>query len=132
MLFMPWVEYTAGGQMDVFNALCAGGDCAVNGLPLAVLLGVSAVLTIYAVARFKDRKIQIRLLRWNVLAVILSLCVFAVLHYLVIRDLQQNGELSMHYGWIVALPLVTLVLLWLALKAIRKDEDLVRSVDRLR
>lgn len=36
------------------------------------------------------------------------------------------------YRWPVYMPLVALVFMWLALRSIRKDEELVRSSDRLR
>lgn len=136
MLFLPWVEYTAAGVSVVFQPLCLGAGCqdggAVNTLSLAITLLVCIALTVYTITRYKDRKLQIKLVRWNMLALLFSTGVFSVFHYMAIGAMQAQGELSMHYRWVVALPAVALVLLWMALKGIRKDEELIRSVDRLR
>jgi hypothetical protein len=46
--------------------------------------------------------------------------------------LEQGGRVEEHFGVSAILPLVMVVLAFLAERGIRKDEALVRSADRLR
>lgn len=136
MLFMPWVQYTSGDVVYVFSLLTAHTDGGVEGgayrlhtLPLAICVFISMGLTLYTIAGFKDRKKQVRVAWWNILLMLVILGVFAFLHFQAIQSLK---EVAMEYEMTVALPLIAVVFTWLAIKAIRKDEDLVRSADRLR
>lgn len=57
---------------------------------------------------------------------------FAFDHYQNIQALKVDGELSMNYGLPAVFPVINLILLWLANRGVKKDEDLIKSVDRLR
>jgi ABC-type dipeptide/oligopeptide/nickel transport system permease subunit len=43
---------------------------------------------------------------------------------------ELGAELS--FSWAIVLPIIALVLVFLAMKAIGKDEALIRSIDRIR
>jgi hypothetical protein len=76
---------------------------------------------------FKNRQSQFVMGRLNI---ILN---FFLLGFLVYRSLNVSGEtLVSEKGIGMFLPIISIVLLVLANKAIKKDEDLVKSVDRLR
>ena len=76
---------------------------------------------------FKNRKLQFVLGRLNI---ILN---FILLGLFVYQSLNVSGEtLVSEKGIGIFLPILSIVLLVLANKAIKKDEDLVKSVDRLR
>ena len=77
---------------------------------------------------FKNRKFQFVLGRLNI---ILN---FILLGLFVYRSLSISGETSdvSEKGIGILLPIFSIVFLVLANKAIKKDEDLVKSVDRLR
>ena len=93
---------------------------------LILFLG-SAVLALIAIFTFKDRKLQFVLGRLNI---ILN---FILLGLFVYRSLSVSGEtLVSEKGIGMLLPIFSIVFLVLANKAIKKDEDLVKSVDRLR
>lgn len=84
-------------------------------------------LTITVILAFKKRKLQFVL---NRLIIILN---FVLLGVFVFRSLTLSGEtLVSEKGIGVLLPIISIVLLAMANKAIKKDEDLVKSVDRLR
>jgi peptidoglycan/LPS O-acetylase OafA/YrhL len=82
--------------------------------------GLSAILSLIAIFQFRKRNYQTR-------SSLLSM-LFVVLPYAVIVPLSQSGDYSLP----VAFPLIAFILLILAVVAIRKDEKLVRSADRLR
>ena len=89
---------------------------------------VSAILALIAIFMFKNRKFQFVLGRLNI---ILN---FILLGLFVYRYLSISGETSdvSEKGIGILLPIFSIVFLVLANKAIKKDEDLVKSVDRLR
>ena len=92
-------------------------------------LTVALVLTIRALLSYKNRKSQIMSLK-------LSFLLFAatfVLMALYVNDVQaslQGMKFALGIGFF--LPLVAITLNWLAARAIKKDEELVKSVDRIR
>ncbi|MBT8255100.1 MAG: DUF4293 domain-containing protein [Bacteroidia bacterium] len=95
-------------------------------LILGLLLG-SVVLTFISILNFKKRKLQFVLNRLNIILNFVLLGVF------VYRSLTLSGEtLVSEKGIGVLLPIISIVLLAMANKAIKRDEDLVKSVDRLR
>jgi hypothetical protein len=92
---------------------------------IPVLLSLS--LAIISILSFKKRQLQFVLNRLNIISNFVLLGVF------VYRSLTLSGEtLVSEKGIGVLLPIISIVFLVLANKAIKKDEDLVKSVDRLR
>ncbi|MFY7672727.1 DUF4293 domain-containing protein [Tenacibaculum sp. MEBiC06402] len=92
-----------------------------------VLFFLSALLAFITIFLFKNRKLQFVLGRLNILT---NLFLLGVLVYL---SLTLSGETAVSEKGIgMFLPVIIIVLLVLANKAIKKDEDLVKSVDRLR
>ncbi|MCL6294494.1 DUF4293 domain-containing protein [Jejuia spongiicola] len=87
----------------------------------------SAFFSIVTIFRYKNRKSQFMLGRLNI---ILN---FFLLGFFVYQSLNISGETAVSEKGIgMFLPIVSIVFLALANKAIKKDEDLVKSVDRLR
>jgi len=93
-----------------------------------ILLGLSTMLTIISIISYKKRQNQFVMGRLNILLNLILLGLF------VYRSLNLSGEAATvsEKGIGMFLPIVAIVLLVLANKAIKKDEDLVKSVDRLR
>lgn len=95
-------------------------------LALALFLG-SAFISLITIFLFKNRKLQFVLGRANILLNFILLGVF------VYWTLTVPGEMQISEKGIgMFLPVLSIVFLVLANKAIKKDEDLVKSVDRLR
>ena len=93
-----------------------------------ILLGLSTSLTLLGVVSYKKRQNQFVIGRLNIILNLILLGLF------VYRSLNLSGETPAvsEKGIGMFLPVVAIVLLVLANKAIKKDEDLVKSVDRLR
>ena len=93
----------------------------------AALFGLSTTLSIISIMGYKKRQNQFVMGRLNI---ILNLFLLGIFVY---RLLTVSGETSVSEKGIgMFLPIVAIVFLVLANKAIKKDEDLVKSVDRLR
>ncbi len=92
------------------------------------ITGLSTSLILLSVISYKKRQHQFVI---NRLAMILNLILLGLFVY---RSLNLSGETPevSEKGIGMFLPIVSIVLLVLANKAIKKDEDLVKSVDRLR
>jgi hypothetical protein len=94
-------------------------------LPLAFIL----VLSLWALFSFKNRKKQLLLLRIVFLLYALS---FVLLSLYVNHSIGLFAGASIGFGAAFFAPFIGLVLTWLAARYIRKDEALIRSVDRIR
>lgn len=92
-----------------------------------VFFGCISLLSLISIFSFKKRQNQFVLNRLNI---ILN---FILLGFFVYRTLNFPGETEVSENGIgIILPAISIVALVLANKAIKKDEDLVKSVDRLR
>ncbi|RAR75488.1 DUF4293 domain-containing protein [Flavobacterium aciduliphilum] len=93
-----------------------------------VFFGLSTALTAMSIISFKKRQHQFVLNRINIILNLILLGLF------VYRSLNLSGETEKvsEKGIGMFLPILSIVFLVLANKAIKKDEDLVKSVDRLR
>ena len=93
-----------------------------------VILGLSTTLSLLSIISYKKRQNQFVIGRLNMILNLILLGLF------VYRSLNVSGETLAvsEKGIGMFLPIVAIVLLVLANKAIKKDEDLVKSVDRLR
>lgn len=92
-----------------------------------VLFFISALASIACIFLFKNRQLQFVLNRINIL---INLFLLGVLIYL---SQTLSGEaLVSEKGIGMFFPIIVILLLVIANRAIKKDEDLVKSVDRLR
>ena len=91
-----------------------------------VFFFLSALIALIAIVKFKKRQLQFVLGR---IIILINLFLLGILIYL---SLTLPGEASSEKGIGMFLPIVVILFVFLANKAIKKDEDLVKSVYRLR
>lgn len=93
-----------------------------------VLFGLSTSLSLLSILFYKKRQHQFVMGRLNIILNLILLGLF------VYRSLNLSGATIAvaEKGIGMFLPIIAIVFLVLANKAIKKDEDLVKSVDRLR
>ena len=136
-LYLLLAGIISGGLTFVFNIWSTAnsklyimdlfGGSSISEKIVPVLFFVSALLSIVTIFLFNNRKLQFVLGRLNILT---NLFLLGVLVYL---SLTLSGEAAVSEKGIgMFLPVIIIVLLVIANKAIKKDEDLVKSVDRLR
>ncbi len=95
--------------------------------PIGILFIISAILSFTAIFQYKNRKFQMTLVRLNILIN------FLLLGLIVYHVQNLSGEtLVSEKGIGSFLPIIVIFLLVFANRFIKKDEDLVKSVDRLR
>ncbi|MDQ7917716.1 DUF4293 domain-containing protein [Mesonia sp. MT50] len=100
---------------------------AIDRLYIFGAFSLSSILALVTIFLYKNRKLQFVVNRLNI---ILN---FILLGFFVYWSLMVPGEMQISENGIgMFLPIISIVLLVMANKAIKKDEALVKSVDRLR
>ena len=143
LFFMPLVSFVANGSAMSFTIFGIKNPIDTILLsttytwPLVVLTVLMTILPVYTIFIYKKRELQIRLCR----LVLLLTVVFIGLVFLyyesdllkVIAAVEGDTyELDVAYFVGMVMPLVNLVLQILAIRGIKKDIELLKSVDRLR
>ena len=116
-VFHLWIENDAKKTKVFF----------MTDITYTALFGLSATLAILSLITYKKRQQQFVMNRLNMILNLILLGLF------VYRTLSVSGETVVSEKGIgMFLPVLSIFLLALANRAIKKDEDLVKSVDRLR
>ncbi|MCX6251524.1 MAG: DUF4293 domain-containing protein [Bacteroidetes bacterium] len=98
--------------------------------PMLLIVVAMIILTVTSILLYKKRMTQLLLVN---IAFLLNVVLIILIFIYYIEHFRQQLQLpSSHYEFGVYIPLISLVLFILANRAIRKDEVLVRSSDRLR
>ena len=97
---------------------------------LKFLIGFDVLFTFFLIFLYRNRKLQIRL---SYLSIIVDLAITILPLWLYFNEVPASSsqtEISHSFGFY--LPPISIIFIALALYYIRKDEQLVRSMDRLR
>lgn len=97
---------------------------------LLALVVLSIVLALATIFSFKKRTTQLKLGRFMIISIVLVVFLSILLFYLDFKKLAPGTEVTVEYGYL--LPVSALIFTYLGIRAIRKDESLVRSSNRLR
>ena len=97
-------------------------------LPLAILPMFSIIVSLVAIFLYKKRKPQRRLGKVNMMIVFIVI-IITVFYFFKIKEFLDG---SVQYGFSAIFPVLVFVMLLLANKAIKKDDDLVKAADRIR
>jgi len=129
-IYLLLAAAVSGGLIFVFNLWTTTENIKFfakdDDIYLGMFLG-SALLSFIAIFMYTNRKSQFVVGRLNILLNLI------LLGFFVYQSLNVSGEANVSEKGIgMLLPILSIVLLVLANKAIKKDEDLVKSVDRLR
>jgi hypothetical protein len=112
------------------SPLFSDGSYLIQDSPaLLVLYLLGAILAIAAIFLFKRRTVQLRVSIFSFIAILLGMVMTLILF---LQDPIMGQEVQPDDGLGVFFPFLALAALLLAQRFIRKDEKLVRSMDRLR
>lgn len=133
---------TSGSFFSLFAVNFASSNKAANGIfadqiynimDNPVLIGLTALggaMALVAIFLFKNRPLQLRL---GYLLIVLSILLPLVAALLMYNEGSQNApDVSIDDGIGIYLPIVGLISTILANRFIKKDNNLVKSMDRLR
>ena len=100
-------------------------------LPLIIVAIGIGLLALFTISQFKNRSFQIKLTNVGVLSsVALIMGIFFLYIPMIEKKINIIPDYSKAFG--IYLPLLALVFMVLANRAIKRDDKLVRSADRLR
>ena len=129
-IYLLIAALTSGGLIFVLELweTPAGQPVYAQDVTTAIALFlISALISIVTIFLFRNRKLQFVLGRINIILNLILLGLF------VYWSLNVSGETTVSEKGIgMLIPVISIVFLVLANKAIKKDEDLVKSADRLR
>ena len=108
-------------------------DLEINTIPVIYLsiFCASLILTLYSIFSFKNRKRQFVFNRLNVISNFILLLLFAF-DYLYLDPLDIYYIFLKELSYFQIIPILNIALLVFSNKAIKKDDDLVSSLDRIR
>jgi len=111
------------GEPKTFNPLIF--------LPLIIVAMGIALLVLFTIFQYKKRQMQVKL---TSIGVLLSIALIMGIFFLYIPMIEKKVTIVPDYSkaFGIYLPLVALVFIVMANRAIKRDEKLVRSADRLR
>lgn len=117
---------------NAFNNVHAYGPWALGIVQIAV-----ALISLYTILMFNKRILQMRLTTFNIILLcgyLVAYTFFAWIYQLKLEEVAPAGELKVSFQvrLTAIYPLVSVILCVLAFKGIRKDEKLVRSLERIR
>ncbi|HNQ66963.1 MAG TPA: DUF4293 domain-containing protein [Bacteroidales bacterium] len=116
-LIVTGVRYTKNGE-TVFYSL----------LPMLIMISLINLISLTSIFLYKRRMLQIRL---NIFNIITQLGSIGMIFYYLSNAAKQIG-VDYSTKILIILPLVSAIFTFLAVRAIAKDEALVRSISRLR
>lgn len=136
-LFLPSMKSISYEEIDYAFSTLRGlypieqGGFHITGVTMWLTITniVILLIALFTIFMYKWRIIQIRFSIFNMVLLIGYYAIFFFTRYVI---LQQNPMNSTTFSWPIILPLISAILTYLALRAIGKDEALVRSLDRIR
>ena len=121
--------YTDKNICEMTNLSYLLPDGAVNYTPWALfaILVVVAVMALVTIFLYRKRMLQIRM---TIFSTILLVGYYATLITFIF--MLKDDSMTFSASWTLCLPFVAIILNWLAIRAIGKDEMLVKAYERLR
>jgi len=105
-----------------------GGEIIQRLWPLSVIMVIVPLLALIAIFLFKKRRLQMRV---TMLVLLLSLGTLILgAFYIIMFD--RKIDITVIWQVKAIFPLISAILAWLAYRSIMKDDQMVRSYDRLR
>ena len=134
LFFFPLAEILSGeGQLYAFRfdgLYYAGHETVyIQTVPTIILLSVIVAITFISIFLYRRRVTQMRINFFNMLLML----GYVGLVYFYVQDFSKSLEAELvRYKVFDAFPFVGAIFSYLAIRAIGKDEALIRSIDRIR
>lgn len=134
-IFTPLANFMAGAEeYNLFAFALKGAEMSHSTIYMGIIIALAAIVPLVTIFSYKKRLLQIRLCAVEIVLLLGSLIFMGIYYYLSNRIFSELG-LQVQITSIriaVIFPIVSLILTYMASRAIFKDEMLVRSLDRIR
>ena len=128
LIKLTFAELSVNNDLFTFTALgiFKGEELIFNGMAILIFIVIVALLHFIVIFLYKKRILQIRIL---VFSMVLLIGLFGMFFYFTYAGFD---EVKVAFKIPVAFPLVAVILDFLAIRSIGKDEALIRSLNRIR
>lgn len=135
LLFVPSLTLVTSDAEVVITGLkvasADSGESLGNPYLIAFVTSVGALVALATLIIYKNRAMQIRTCLLIMLLAIMTWGVDAY-YFFRLKQIPVSWELNLSGSTGLIFPVIIIILAWMARRAIKKDEELVRSVDRIR
>lgn len=118
-------------EFSLISSIKQGAESKLHSFPM-LLLSFGAILAVLvlliSIFSYKNRKLQV----WFNLISLILIIIDTTLVVFYLFQTEKANQYTMHLNFPMVFPFAAIILIILATIAIRKDESLVRSLDRLR
>ena len=136
VLFLPLAEIAAG-ETGFYQVQSRGwyytegvaGELAMATWPVFILAFVLVLLPLVNIFLYRKRKLQLRI---SVYSIILAFGLMGLVYYYFVMGFRRLEDPAYVFRFPMVVPAMYIILIYLAFRGIRKDEILIRSLDRLR
>lgn len=127
LIFVPIASFNIGDEIVKLSVL--NFENQPNVLPLLILAILMMLVPCVTIFLFKKRELQLKLSSLNVF---LNAVFCGLIFLFYVDKMQEILSVNASYAFGAYVPLINMVLSVLAMRWIRKDIELIKSVDRLR
>lgn len=132
-VFTPLATFLAGvEEFELYAFALKSAEQSFSTAYMGVVVALSALIPLVTIFMYKKRLLQIRLCAVEIVLLLGSIVFMAIYYYLSGRMFSELEFHAQSFRIAVVFPLVSLILVYMAARAIFKDEMLVRSLDRIR
>ncbi len=133
IFFLPIAELLDSAEINYIYSyrglmIEENGEMLYHSVPTIILLSVIVLISFVSIFLFKKRVLQMRINSFNIFIMI----GYIGLNYYYIQNFQKQLDAIVSYELPMIFPLLAAILTYLAIRAIGKDEALIRSMDRIR
>lgn len=134
LLFSPVAEILAdNNKLLVFKSTglyeVESGKMIIKTIPVIILISVIILLYIVSIMAFKRRVLQARICMLNIL---LLFGLIGLAYYYLSFIFRKTEPLESSLRLAALYPVICIILTFLAYRNIRKDEQIVKSIDKIR
>ncbi len=105
----------------------------LDNIGVGVLQGLIIVFSTIVIFMYKNRQLQMKLLKLNILFIALQISAIAMYSDSVKTAIGSTvNDVLVGFEFGAVIPVISLILTYLAIRFIKKDDNLVRAADRLR
>ena len=128
MLFMPLAGYSNADGNWQFWAMGDPAQMVLPAWPIAILIALMGLLACISIFLYKNRILQMKFCLFNGLMLLAFYPIFFLYLWVNGKSLAATSSLAAA----LVIPLVAVILEYMAYRKINQDEQLVRSADRIR
>ena len=133
--FLPLASFASGGEefrLYAFGLRTADGETVQSTLYMGILLALALVLPLATIFLFKRRMLQFRLGVVEMILLLGAQIVMGIYYFLSYRLFSSFEFHAQSVKMPLELPLIAMIFTYLAVRAIFRDELMIRSMDRIR